>query len=63
MAVQLGHFIMCLFCYIYVTGHTGMLGGLVGPLTKVAIYPTYTICCKRLWSVPASIPGLSGIRW
>ena len=38
---------------IYVIRHTGMLGGLVGSLTKVAIYPTYAICCKRLWSMPA----------
>ena len=34
----------------------------IGGLTKVAIYPVYTICCKRLWSVPALILGLSGIR-
>ena len=33
--------------YIYVVGHTGTLGGLVGSLTKVAIYPTYTIFCER----------------
>ena len=30
------------------TGHTGMLGELVGSHTKVAIYPTYAICCERL---------------
>ena len=36
---------------------------MVGSLTKVVIYPTYVICCKRLWSMPALIPGLSGIRW
>ena len=29
-----------------VTGHTGMLGELVGSHTKVVIYPTYTIHCK-----------------
>ena len=34
--------------HIYVTGCTGMLGELVGSHTKVAIYPTYAICCKRL---------------
>ena len=49
------------FC-LYVTDHTGMLGGLVGSLTKVAIYPTYAICCERLWSVPAPVLGLNGIR-
>ena len=49
--------------HIYVAGHTGMLGGLVGSPTKVAIYPAYAICCKRLWSMPALILGLSGIRW
>ena len=31
-----------------VTGCTGMLGELVGSHTKVAIYPTYAICCERL---------------
>ena len=38
------------FCFLYicVTGCTGMLGELVGSHTKVAIYPTYIICCKRL---------------
>ena len=46
-----------------VTGCTGMLGGLAGSLTKVEIYPTYTIHCKRLWSMPALILGLSSIRW
>ena len=48
---------------IYVTGCTGMLCGFVGSLTKVAIYPTYAICCKRLWSMPILVLGLSGIRW
>ena len=28
---------------IYVTGHTGMLGELVGSHTKAVIHPTYTI--------------------
>ena len=27
---------------------TGMLGELVGSYTKVVLYPTYAICCKRL---------------
>ena len=49
--------------YMYVTGCTGMLGRLVGSLTKVAIYPTYAIHCERLWSMPALILGLSGIMW
>ena len=49
--------------HIYVSGHTGTLGGLVASLSKVAIYSAYAICCKRLWSMPALIPGLSGIRW
>ena len=40
----------------YVTGCTGLLGGLVGSLT-------YAIHCKRLWSMPALILGSSGIRW
>ena len=31
-----------------VTGCTGMLDELVGSHTKVAIYPTYAICCERL---------------
>ena len=31
-----------------VTGHTGMLGELVGSHTKVVIYPTYAIYCERL---------------
>ena len=31
-----------------VTGCTGTLGELVGSHTKVAIYPTYAIHCKRL---------------
>ena len=31
-----------------VTGCTGMLDGLVGSHTKVAIYPTIAICCERL---------------
>ena len=31
-----------------VTGCTGILGELVGSYTKVAIYPTYAICCERL---------------
>ena len=35
----------------------------IGGLTKVVIYPTYAICCNRLWSVPATILGSSGIRW
>ena len=49
--------------HLYVTGVcTGMLGELVGSHTKVAIYPTYTIHCKRLWSVPCSIPGSRGCR-
>ena len=46
-----------------VTGHTGTLGGLVGSLNKAGIYPAYAIHCKRLWSMPALIPGLSDIRW
>ena len=46
-----------------VTGCMGMLCGLVGSLTKITIYLTYTICCKRLWSMPAPIPGSSSIRW
>ena len=48
---------------VCVQGHTGVLGGLVGSLTKVAIYPTYTVCCERLWSVPALILGSNGISW
>ena len=48
---------------IYVTGHTGTVGGLVGSITKVAIYPAYAICCKRVWSMPAPILGLSSIEW
>ena len=32
----------------YVTRCTGMLDELVGSHTKVVIYPTYAICCKRL---------------
>ena len=31
-----------------VTVCTEMLGELVGSHTKVAIYPTYAICCERL---------------
>ena len=34
--------------HVYVTGHTGMLGEPVVSHTKVAIYPTYAICCKSL---------------
>ena len=34
--------------WIYVTGCPGMLGELVGSHDKVAIYPTYAICCERL---------------
>ena len=45
-----------------VTGHTEMLGELVGSDTKIAIYPTYAISCKRLSSVPCSIPGSRGCR-
>ena len=44
-------------------GYTGMLGGLVDSLTRIAIYPTYTICCEWLWSMPALIPGSAGVRW
>ena len=29
----------------------------IGGLTKVVTYPTYTICCKRLWSMPAPNAG------
>ena len=35
----------------------------IGGLTKVPIYPAYTIHCKKLWSMPAPVPGSSGIRW
>ena len=31
---------------ICVTGHAGMLGGLVGSLTKVAVYSTYALSAK-----------------
>ena len=41
---------------------TDTLGELVGSHTKVTIYPTYTICCKRLWSMPCLIPGSRGYR-
>ena len=30
------------------TGHTGMLGGLVGSHTQATIYPTYAISYERL---------------
>ena len=43
-------------------GCTGMLGELVGFHTKVVIYPAYAICCKKLWSMPCSIPGSRGYR-
>ena len=48
---------------VYVTGHTGMLGGLVDSFPRIAIYPTYAIHSKRLWSVPALILGPGGVRW
>ena len=54
---------MCVCMCVHMTGHTEILGGLVGSLTKVMIYPTYAICCKRLWPMPALIPGSSSIRW
>ena len=40
----------------------GTLGELVGSHTKVVIYPAYTIHCKRLRSMPCSIPGSTGYR-
>ena len=36
-------------------------GGL--SLTRIAIYPAYAIHCERLWSVPAVILGLGGVKW
>ena len=39
---------MCVCVCVCVARHTGMLGELVGSHTKVAIYPTYAICCERL---------------
>ena len=43
-------------------GCTGMLDELVGSHAKVVIYPTFTICCERLWSVPCSILDSRGCR-
>ena len=41
---------ICALFYIYVTvqGCTGTLDGLVGSHTRLAIYPTLTICCQRV---------------
>ena len=35
----------------------------IGGLTKVTICPTYAICCERLWSMQAPIPGPRDTRW
>ena len=45
-----------------VTGCTGMLDELVGSHSKVMIYSTLTIHCKRLYSVPCSILGSRGMQ-
>ena len=37
-----------IYIYIYLTWCTGTLDELVASHTKVAIYPAYTICFKRL---------------
>ena len=69
------YFILILYIYIYIyiyiyvcvcvcvcdrVSCSGMLGELVGSHTKVAIYPSYTIHCKRLLSVPRLILGSRG---
>ena len=45
-----------------VTGHTGMLGELVGSHTKVAIYPTYTICSQKVVICALLDTGFKGMQ-
>ena len=41
---------------------SGTLDELVSSHTKLVIYPTYAICCKKLWSMPYLILGSRGYR-
>ena len=42
--------------------YSGMLGELVGSHTNVAIYPTYTICCKKVVICALLNTGFKGIQ-
>ena len=51
-----------LFSDIYLTGHTGTLDGLVGSLTRLAIYPTFAIHCQRAVICALLDTGFKGMQ-
>ena len=48
--------------YICDRGCTGTLDGLVGSHTRLAIYPTLTICCQRVVIHTSLNTGFKGMQ-